>query len=179
VGINQDSIVHNDAELRCQVEKIHRMYQQAALVEQYIDGRDITVSVIGNGDQAVALPLSEITYPELAGPKFLTFEAKWLSDSPDYQVSAARCPAHVPPRLTRLIQSIALHAYHALGCRDYARVDFRLRGRYPYVLEVNPNPCINPDDSGFVRASKAAGLTYTAMVLKILTSAVENAVMVR
>jgi D-alanine-D-alanine ligase len=174
IGIQNDSIVHNNAELKHQVEKIHQMYHQAALVEQYIDGRDITASVIGNGEQAVVLPLSEITYPQQLGPKFLTFQGKWVNDSLDYQVSRAQCPSLLPPQTENIMKDIALRAYNALGCRDYARVDFRLRGKCPFVLEVNPNPCINPDDSGFVRSGNAAGFSYANLVNKILENAVYN-----
>jgi D-alanine-D-alanine ligase len=174
IGIQNDSIVHNDTELKHQVEKIHQVYHQAALVEQYVDGRDITASVIGNGEQAVVLPLSEITYPEQLGPKFLTFQGKWVNESLDYQVSRAQCPSLLPLQTEYLIKDIALRAYNALGCRDYARVDFRLRGKCPFVLEVNPNPCINPDDSGFVRSGKAAGFSYADLVVNILENAVNN-----
>jgi D-alanine-D-alanine ligase len=174
IGISRESIVRNDAELCCQVEKIHHVYHQAALVEQYINGRDITASVIGNGDQAVVLPLSEITYPAQADQKFLTFQAKWVNDSAEFQHSKAQCPCKVTPQVEALIKDIALQAYHALGCRDYARVDFRLRGKNPFVLEVNPNPCINPEDCGFVRSGNAAGYSYADLVLKILKNAVED-----
>ena len=84
IGIRSDLIVRNDCELKRQVERVHQMYHQAALVEQFIDGRDITASVIGNGENAVVLPLSEITYPYQSGERFLTFEAKWVNDSPGF-----------------------------------------------------------------------------------------------
>jgi len=174
IGINDSSIVRNDAELRHQVENVHRLYHQAALVEQYIQGRDITASVIGNGERAVVLPLSEITYPEQAGPKFLTFNGKWVADSLDFKVSKAQCPCNVSPQVERIIKDLALRAYHTMGCHDYARVDFRLRGESPFVLEVNPNPCINPDDSGFVRCGNAAGYSYADLVFKILENSVHN-----
>jgi D-alanine-D-alanine ligase len=128
--------------------------------------------VIGNGDQAVVLPLSEITYPEHAGPKFLTFDGKWVNDSLDFQVSKAQCPCHVSPRMEGRIKDIALRAYHTMGCQDYARVDFRLQEEFPFVLEVNPNPCINPDDSGFVRSGKTAGYSYADLVLNIVQNSV-------
>ena len=77
-----------------------------------------------------------------------------------------------------MIKDIALNSFQVMGCRDYARVDFRLQGSTPYVLEVNPNPCINPVDSGFVRCSKANGLNYTQMIVRILASAMQNRVRV-
>ncbi len=169
-GISDESVVRTDAELKRQVEMIHRLYSQAALVEQFIDGRDITAPVIGNGDQAVVLPLYEIVYPEKARSKFLTFKTKWVEETPEYQASIGQC-ADLPPQVEARIKDVALRAYHAMGCRDYARVDFRLRGRSPLVLEVNPNPCINPE-TGFIESAKSAGYEYAELVAKILASAV-------
>ncbi len=174
IGINEDSVVKSEAELREQVDKVHRLYHQAALVEQYIEGRDITASIIGNGRQAIVLPLSEIFYPGQAGPKFLTFNGKWMSESPDFQGAKAQCPCAVSPQVEQRIKDLALRAYRLMGCRDYGRVDFRLRGECPFVLEVNPNPCINPDDSGYVRCGNAAGFSYDDLVLKILENSISN-----
>jgi len=174
IGITLDSIVRSDAELEQKVEKVHRMYSQAALVEEYIEGRDITASVIGNGEEAVVLPLSEITYPEQSGPKLLTFDAKWSPETLEFQGAKARCPSILAYKVEAMIKDIALRAYRVMGCRDYARVDFRLQGKVPFVLEVNANPCINPNDSGFVRSSKAAGYSYAAMVTKIIERAVRD-----
>jgi D-alanine-D-alanine ligase len=168
IGITNNSIARNDIELALRVEEIHRVYHQAALVEEFINGRDITASILGNGDDTVVLPLSEIAYPSQFGSKFLTFEAKWLSGSLDYQTSVAICPPVLDPTVELRIKQIALEAYHIMGCRDYARVDFRLRDDNPYVLEVNPNPCINPNDSGFVRCGKVAGFQYADLIHQIL-----------
>lgn len=171
-GITPESVVHNFSELKCQVTKLHQIYQQAALVEQFIEGRDITVSILGNGSNTILLPLSEILYSELMRPRILTFNAKWNPETLDYQTTTALCPCSLDLEIEDQIKEIALHAYQVMGCRDYGRVDFRLQGELPYVLEVNPNPCINPDDSGFVRASKASGLTYNQMVAAILGNSV-------
>ena len=153
---------------------IHDLYRQAALVEDYIDGRDITASVLGNGADARVLPLSEITYPDCTRPRLLTFEAKWISGAPEFKRTVAVCPAHLEPKVESLIKNIALWACQVMGCRDYTRVDFRLQGRIPYVLEVNPNPCINPVNSGYVRSSMAAGLTYADMIQRIMASSIQE-----
>jgi D-alanine-D-alanine ligase len=172
IGITGDSIAWNAAELTPRIEKIHAVYHQAALVEEFIEGRDITASILGNGENAVVFPLSEITYTKHSPSKFLTFEAKWLSESTDFQTAVAQCPCSVDPLVETAIAQTALQAYHIMGCRDYARVDFRLMGDIPYVLEVNPNPCINPDDSGFVRCGKAAGISYADLIHQILLCSV-------
>ena len=173
IGITSESIARDETELVSRVEKIHRMYQQAALVEEFIEGRDITASILGNGEEAVVLPLSEIVYPDPDGAKFLTFDAKWLTDTPEFKTALARCPCLVDDPVRTAIQQTALRAYRIMGCRDYARVDFRLKGDVPYVLEVNPNPCINPDDSGFVRCGHAAGFDYTHLIQQILLSSIK------
>lgn len=174
IGITHDSIAWQPKDLAPRVEHIHRLYQQPALVEEYIEGRDITASILGNGEEAVILPLSEILYRNFPGPNVLTFEAKWLADSPEYQHSVVRCPAVLEPELADNIRRIALQAYTIMGCADYARIDFRVCDQTPYVLEINPNPCINPFDSGFVRSAEAAGFEYAGLVHQILIESVKN-----
>jgi D-alanine-D-alanine ligase len=168
IGIADNSNVRNEAELTRKVQEIHRIYQQAALVEEYIEGRDIAASILGNSREAVVMPLTECVYLKREGPKFLTFESKWVTESNAFQASVSVCPAELDPEVEQLLKVIALRSYQIMGCRDYARVDFRLKGEVPYVLEVNPNPCINPDDSGYVKAGKAAGFSYGELVNRIL-----------
>ena len=174
VGITKNSITDNSTRLTSLVKKIHRLYQQAALVEEYIEGREINAAILGNGKEAVVLPLSEIIYPPQLGPKILTFKSKWKAHSLDFRASKAKCPGDLDPQVEAQIKEIALQAYQLLRCRDYARVDFRIRDNVPYVLEVNPNPCLNPHDAGFVRSGNAAGFTYTELVNKILEVSVSN-----
>jgi len=174
IGISKESIAKDVIELAVCIEKIHQLYNQAALVEEFIEGRDITASILGNGEEAMVLPLSEIIYLNQGETEFQTFEAKWLSESAEFQKCMALCPCAVEPQVETAIKQTALQAYGIMGCRDYARVDFRLKGDIPYVLEVNPNPCINPDDSGFVRCGKAAGFQYVDLVHQILESSVKN-----
>jgi D-alanine-D-alanine ligase len=168
VGISVDSQVRTPEHLKLQIRKIHDIYQQAALVEEFIDGRDITASIIGNIDEARLLPLSEITYSDRDGPGHLTFDANWVAGSNEYQDSRSRVIEQLDTSLEDRIRKLALSAYQVMGCRGYARVDFRLRGNVPYVLEVNPNPCINPDGAGFVKAARAAGYSYPDLVKSIL-----------
>jgi len=168
VGISADSQVKTTEQLEAQVRRIHTVYQQAALVEEFIEGRDITASIIGNGDEARLLPLSEIIYSDKDGPCHLTFDANWVAGSNEYQDSRSRVIGQLDASLLERIQTLALSAFHVMGCRDYARVDFRVRGTVPYVLEVNPNPCINPDGAGFVKAAQAAGYTYPDLIKSIL-----------
>jgi D-alanine-D-alanine ligase len=174
VGITGDSHVNSYESLITQVKRIHRIYQQAALVEEFIDGRDITASILGNGENVVVLPLSEIIYSSNTGYRHLTFNANWVIGSIDYQDSNSICPSNLNLDLENRIKAIALESYHVMGCRDYARVDFRLQNDEPHVLEVNPNPCINPDGSGFIKAALAAGISYSDLVAKILELSIKD-----
>lgn len=174
IGIADDSIVSTEGELAGKVQEIHRVYHQAALVEEYIEGRDITTSILGNGREAEVMPLSECVYLQQEGSKFLTFESKWVDESPAFRASMSTCPCELDPEVEVMMKAISLQCFQIMGCQDYARVDFRLKGRTPYVLEVNPNPCINPQDSGFVRSGKAAGFNYDDLVVRILEVSVNK-----
>jgi D-alanine-D-alanine ligase len=174
VGISSDSMIRNQEQLIIHVRNIHDIYKQSALIEEYIDGRDITASILGNGDSTHLLPLSEILYSKQDGPGHLTFNANWVPGSSDYQESRSVIIDHMNPILQTRIQTAALSAYRVMGCRDYARVDFRVRGNTPYMLEVNPNPCINPDGSGFVKSAEAAGFSYSDLVKAILEMSINS-----
>ncbi len=175
LGINSNSVCHDNAHLERQVAYIHTVYKQEALVEEYLDGREFNVSVIGDRDPRV-LAISEIDFsgmPE-GEPKIVSFRAKWDEESPVYGSTVPVCPAQVSKRLERRIKDIALRSYTCVGCRDYARIDMRsdAKGNI-YVLEVNPNPDISPR-AGFARAARAAGHTYADMILLICQAAMER-----
>jgi len=173
-GITADSVVWDEAALQTQVLNTHKLYLQGALVEEFIEGRDVTASILGNGSEAVCLPLSEIVYPEDNEVKFLTFEAKWVVESPIFRSSIGHCPCQVESEVQEEICRSALQAYKIMNCRDYARVDFRIRGKEVFVLEVNPNPCLNPEDSGYVRCGNAQGYNYNDLVYQILVTSFNN-----
>jgi D-alanine-D-alanine ligase len=180
IGIFKDSVVCTTHALIRMVHRIHHRYHQAALVEEFIEGRDIAVSILGNLEDLAVLPPSECVFLEgFRGPKILTFDAKWVEESPDFKHTASVCPCELEPETRENIISIAGDVYNLMGCRDYARVDFRLQGRTPYVLEVNPNPCINPIDSGFLRAAQLVGLNYDDLILEILNQSMINRSRVR
>jgi D-alanine-D-alanine ligase len=171
IGITKESVVQDSQQLYQQVLRILQWYQQPALVEEYIDGRDVAVSLLGSGQSIQALPVSEVDYaPEFSGPKILSYDAKWVPETLVYQQTSTRCPSTLDDDLQEDLTRLAIQACRLFGCQDYTRVDFRLQGRSAHILEINPNPCINPDDSGFVLSARAAGLTYTGLVNKILES---------
>ncbi len=168
-GISDESVVDNEKALLKRIDYIHRTYAQGALVEEFILGREVNAAIIGNGPHEV-LPLSEITFhPDLAQP-IVSYEGKWLEKSQQYKLTEPVCPASLKKRDEMLLRDVALRAYKLLECRDYARVDFRLRDGVPYILEVNANPDISPE-AGLARSAQAAKLSYPALINRILVNA--------
>jgi D-alanine-D-alanine ligase len=149
-------------------------YGQPALVEEFLPGREFTVAVLGNGPEARILPPVEIRFDSLpeGAPALYGWEAKWVWDTPEAPLSIFECPAPVDARLLEALEKATLGAFHALGCRDWARIDLRLDATgEPHVLEVNPLPGILPDprqNSCFPKAARAAGLGYEEMILAVL-----------
>ncbi len=169
LGISSESVVNSEEQLQRQISFICRTYTQPALVEQYIDGREVNVSILGDQDPTV-LPISEIDFCNFPPnePRIVSYQAKWNPESPQYQNTVPVCPAKLPPKVAARVRAIALQAFHQIGCRDYCRVDMRLdKKSNPYVLEVNPNPDISPT-AGLARSAKAAGLSYTDLIAKIV-----------
>lgn len=172
LGISRKSFVRDDVELKKQVEYVTERYKQPVLVEKYIAGRELNVSIFGNAEPLI-LPLSEIVFSNLDEPRIVDYSAKWVKDSEDYTQTVPICPANLKTRIRTHVEWAALHAYTSLHCRDYARIDIRLERETPYVIEVNPNPTISPD-AGFARALKAAGIDYEKFVQQIIHFALER-----
>lgn len=161
LGIFQDSVVRDPTALQEKVGKIIDVYREPALVEEFIQGREFNVAVLET-DRLQALPVSEIDFsamPESA-PHICSYEAKWFEDHVLYTTTPAVCPAPIDAPLRERLHQYALAAFQAMGCRDYARVDFRMGqdGRLA-ILEVNPNPDSSLD-AGYCRALTAAGIEY-------------------
>jgi D-alanine-D-alanine ligase len=167
IGIDRDSVVLDETALRRRVEYVLDVYREPALVEEFIDGREFNVGLWGNG-KLYTLPVAELDYCDWADPyrRFLHFDAKWNPAALEYQTMYVRCPAQVDEPLSDKLRRVARRAYKAMDCRDYARVDIRLHHGTPYVLEVNPNPCLSPD-SGFPNAARVAGYAYPDMLSRI------------
>jgi D-alanine-D-alanine ligase len=146
--------------LRDRIAYIVKYFNQPALVEEYIEGRELNVAIIGN-ERPWILPISEIDFSKLPPdyPKIVTYNAKWVEGTAEFIGTVGTCPAKLEPEVEQRIKDIALKAYQIMEIRDYARVDIRLdRSGTPYVLEINPNPDIS-DDTGFARSARTAGMT--------------------
>ncbi len=167
-GLSADSVVHDSASLARQLELVTKQYGRDALVEEFIAGREFNATVIGNSRLTV-LPVSEIVYslpPSV--PKILTFDAKWDPNSSYFQGTKPICPAEIEPEIERYIVETVTKVYRLLGCQGYARVDMRMDDcGFINVIEVNPNPDISPD-AGAPMQARAAGMTYTQFIAKIV-----------
>ncbi len=175
VGIDNNSVVKTFAELQERITFIAKKFQAPALVEEYIEGRELNVAIIGNNPPLV-LPISEIDFSGLPSgyPKIVTYDAKWMDGTKEFEGTKGICPSVLPAEVEKEVRDIALRAYNLLECRDYARVDIRLsKAMKPFVLEVNPNPDLS-DDAGYHRSAKAAGYSYPDVIGKIVGFAVER-----
>lgn len=167
LGITRESVVFDETQLRQRVQYILDVYHEPALVEEFIVGREFNVGLWGNGTMHL-LPLAELSFAKWENPyqQFCHFDAKWNPSSPEHQTMPVICPAQVDEVTAGRIREVAYRSYQTLGCRDYARVDMRVRDGVPYVLEVNPNPCLAPD-AGFSNAARVAGYSYPKIAAQI------------
>lgn len=170
-GITVGSLVRTFQEMSLQVERIHSVYDQPAMVEEFLPGREFNVLVMG--PPLRVFPVSEIVYcmaPDK--PRLLTYGSKWTGEDEYYTATVVRCPADLTDELAGWIQQLAVRTFTGLvGC-GYARIDMRTdRSGEVMVLEVNPNPDIGPA-SGARRQAKAAGLSHHELIWKIIATAV-------
>lgn len=175
VGIDSNSVVYSLNDLRKRVRYILEQFDQPALIEEYIDGRELNVAILGNRKPSV-LPISEIDMSTLPKQyhRIITYNAKWIKGTDEYEHTNGVCPAPLPVELEVSLKEMALKAYQLVGCRDYARVDFRLsKENKPYILEVNPNPDIS-DEAGFARSARAAEYKFEELISKIVELALER-----
>jgi D-alanine-D-alanine ligase len=179
IGISNESVVTNREDLKRRVEFVLDEHYQPALIEEYIEGRELNVSVVGN-EEPVTFPVSEIDFSDLPVeyPKIVSYNSKWMSKTVEYECTKAVCPAE---DLTKSeidnIQETAKRVYRLLGACDYARVDMRFKNGIPYVLELNPNPDISsdvPEDTGFTRSAKAHGWDYDFLIQQIINFALKR-----
>ena len=174
MGIALDSVVSSPEEVFRKVAYILERYQQPAMVEEFITGRELAVSVWGNR-KVNALPISEDDYSNIVDPMhhLLTYDAKWNPESFYYQNIAVHCPASLIDPDRMCIEQAAIQAYKAVGLRDFGRVDIRFRDGIPYVIDINELPDLS-EDSGFPNSARAAGYTYAQMVHRILEIALRR-----
>jgi D-alanine-D-alanine ligase len=173
-GIDNASLVGTSRRrLQEAVHRVHQQLGQPAIIEQFIEGRELNISVIWPRGKPRVLPLAEIEFRDFGEdrPRIVGYEAKWLQGSFEYSHTVRVIPARLPAKVAGQVRRLAVSACRILGCTDYCRVDFRLDGRLnPYILEVNANPDIAPD-AGFAAALQAAGIRYEQFVRETIQTA--------
>jgi len=176
-GIYNSSVVRSKEELIREIQKVHQVYNQSALVEKFLEGREFTVAILGNGKDARVLPIIEMKFEELPEGvlPIYSYEAKWIFDTREDPLDIYECPANLDDKLKDEIERVALSTYRVLRCRDWSRIDIRLdENGVPNVLEINPLPGILPDpkdNSCYPKAARAAGMTYEEMINAVLNEA--------
>jgi len=179
-GIHASSVIAGGiTNLLKAVARVHRDFKHPALVEQFFGTREINISVFQDGRTLKALPVAEIEFRNFGKdrPRIVDYAAKWHTDSFEYKNTMRVIPAVMDKAIANCLQEASLKAWHAMGCRDYARVDFRLDETGNFViLEINPNPDISPD-SGFAAALNATHIPYHKFVSKICKNACSRRVL--
>lgn len=179
-GVRDDCFVTDFDELAKKVSFIMTTYKQAALVEEFLPGREFTVALLGNGNSLKTLPIVEINYDALPeGVNHIySYEAKWILDRPEDPLDMFICPADVDDELAEKISKVSKDAFNVMGLRDWCRVDVRLdSGGEPNIIELNPLPGVLPDptqNSCFPKAGRAEGLDYKGLINSVVDAAVER-----
>jgi D-alanine-D-alanine ligase len=169
IGIHFGAVCGSIKELMERIDYIHAEFDTPALIEEYIEGRELYVGVIGNEKpealQVVELDLSKI--PE-GVPKIAGTEVKWEEDTEVYKATKPFFPEDLDEEVVKRLQETAVQAFQALQLRDYGRIDFRLdKEGQPHILEVNPNPYLLPS-AEFTMAARKSGRSYTEVIGEIV-----------
>jgi D-alanine-D-alanine ligase len=169
IGIDASSVVGSVKELMEKIHYIHEQFDSPALIEEYIEGREIYAAVLGE-EKAEALPLVELDLSKLpeGTPKIASTDVKWEKDSEAYRKTRSNVVEDLDEKTTERIQEKAVAAYQALKLRDYGRIDMRLTDKGEiYVLEANPNPWLS-SGAEFAMAARKSGRTYTDLMRDIV-----------
>jgi D-alanine-D-alanine ligase len=175
IGLDRDSVVQTKKALKEKAREILRTYKQPALVQHFLKGREFNVGLVG-GRKVQVLPLAEVDYSQLPRkiPPIMSYAAKWVETSVEYQRTDVICPARVDVPMTALINKTAVKAFRAVGGWGYGRVDVRLdENGQPVILEVNCNPCLD-SGMGLARSAEQAGIDYPHLLQAIVKAAFEG-----
>ncbi len=175
-GITRESVVDNGEQMLSRAKELLEIFGKGILVEDFIDGPEYNLTIWG-GDELEVLPIPEIDFARIKDyhDRLVVYDAKWHEESDGWAMTTVICPAPMAEEIKKAVTELGLAAYQAMECRDYARVDIRVRGEVPYVLDVNLNPDITKD-GGLMRSAAVAGYSYGEMLVKILALATERMV---
>lgn len=172
MGLDSKSIVYSYRELKERVNTIITIYHQPALIEEFIEGRELTVGILGNSPPVV-LPIKELDFssiPESLG-RFASRDIK----AKYWYLVKQYCPAPLNEGLYKKIEDISIKVFRTLRCRDLARLDIRLsRDGIPYVLEVNPLPDLDPKEGNFPDMARVKGMSYEELIGSILKAGISR-----
>jgi D-alanine-D-alanine ligase len=172
-GIASESVVRDERALRARARYVIEHYSQPALVEEFIEGREINVGLLETSSGLEVLPLSEIDYsgfpPEM--PRIVSYAGKWIESSRDWELTKVVAARELTASERARIEDVARSTFGVLELSGYGRVDLRIdAARRPFVIDVNANPDLSPD-AGFALAAARAGYSYPALVAAIVESA--------
>jgi D-alanine-D-alanine ligase len=169
IGIDASSVVGSVKELMEKIHYIHEEFDAPALIEEYIEGREIYAAILGN-ENPEALPMVELDLSKLpeGTPRIAGKEVKWETETEAYKVTKSAPVEDLDEEMVKKLSDTAVAAYQALKLRDYGRIDMRLTEKGDvYVIEANPNPWLSTG-AEFVMAARKAGKTYNQLVGEIV-----------
>jgi D-alanine-D-alanine ligase len=174
IGVTEEAIITNRQDLRERIRYVEDVFKQPALVEDFIEGREFHVTLWGN-KQTEMLPPAEMDFSGLTNRErhLCTYDSKFNPGSEDYEKIELVIPAPLDQDQFAQIERLAHKCYKTIGCRDYARIDLRLRDNTFYVLDVNPNADLSPETSS-VYAAAAKGITYGEFTSRLVNLAAER-----
>ena len=176
IGIDEGAVVKNVKEMMERVQYIQDEFDSPALIEEYIEGREIYAGILGNYENAQVLPLVELDLSKLpeGTPKIATYDVKFEKNSEAYKLTKSCVVENLDEATKKKLSDTALAAYRALKLRDYGRIDMRLApDGEVYVIEANPNPWLASRQE-FAMAAKASGLSYTDLIGHIVDLAMSR-----
>jgi D-alanine-D-alanine ligase len=176
IGIDAEAVVTGIKELMERVEYVQNEFDSPALIEEYIEGREIYAACLGSYEHTEVLPLVELDLSQLpeGTPKIASRDVKFERNSRAYKVTKSKVADDLDEETTQKLSETALAAYRAVKLRDYGRIDMRLTPKGDvYVIEANPNPWLSSKHE-FAMAAKKAGRSYTQLIGEIVDIALER-----
>jgi D-alanine-D-alanine ligase len=170
IGIDDAAVVNSVKELMERVHYIQAEFDSPALIEEYIEGREIYAAIVGSYEKARALPLVELDLSKLPKgmAKIASMDVKFEKDTEAYKLTKSAIAEDLDEETEAKLTETALKAYRAVKLRDYGRIDMRLSKKGEvYVIEANPNPWLSSGQE-FAMAARKSGLSYTQMIGEIV-----------
>jgi len=173
IGIDVGAVVNSVKELMQRVEYIQDEFDSPALIEEYIEGREIYAGILGSYERAEALPLVELDLSKLPEgiPKIASYDVKFEKETQVHKLTKSHLATDLDEETVKKLQETGLAAYQAVKLRDYGRIDMRLTDKGEvFVIEANPNPWLSSKQE-FAMAAKASGRSYTDLIGEIVEMA--------